>query len=152
MSVSLRGKFLSGVLVWMLCRGWRFWWCAEEVEGGMRALRCRARALCSLFVVDVLVFVRAGLLANAMGTEGEGSWGNGRKVGVRSFQSRIQILALFLKPMDFLFEGLVLAGLFFVFGQEEGDFLLEGADGFFGFVGFDVGLRHFGRVLRCEFG
>lgn len=73
------------------------------------------------------------------GKEGRvGEWERGKDV--RSFQSGIQICGLFLKPLDLLFEGLVFAGLLSVFGHEEGDFLLEGADGFFGFVGFDVGL------------
>lgn len=73
-----------------------------------------------------------------MGREEGRGMGEGNHV--RSFQSRIQIRGLFLKPLDLLFERLIFAGLLSVFGHEEGDFLLEGADRFFGFVGFDVGL------------
>ena len=92
---------------------------------------------------------REGRGREGRGREGRGMEGRGRegRVGewergkdVRSFQSRIQICGLFLKPLDLLFERLVLACLLSVLGHEEGDFLLEGADGFFGFVGFDVGL------------
>ena len=99
-------------------------------------------------IVSVFFFCGACLAAGVWdgdgGREGRGregrvgEWERGKDV--RSFQSRIQICGLFLKPLDLLFERLVLACLLSVLGHEEGDFLLEGADGFFGFVGFDVGL------------
>lgn len=71
-----------------------------------------------------------------------GSWalGGGGRIGIRSFQSDLQLVVAFFEGLELLLKRVVFAALFCVFGHQEGDFLLERADGFLGAVGFDVGL------------
>lgn len=139
MSVPLRGKVFGGVFVRGLWSAWRVW-C-----GGRRAFRCRDRALWSLdFAKGAcgLVFFFFGFVCVYVGMCVRGrerGGGRGKRACIRCLEPRFQFLVARFQGADFLLQGLGARGLLLGFGEEEGDFLVEGAEVGFCFVGFDVG-------------
>lgn len=104
-------------------------------------MRCLDRALCSLFGVCVSLPVPKSTSNRRDSKKG--------KMRLRSLQPNLQFLIPLLQRSDLLFKSLAFASLFFVFGEEEGDFLVEGAEVGVGLVGVDVG-GHFALLLCVE--